>query len=418
MDAETISQLLLILFLLLCSAFFSASETAFTSVNRFRLHGEAERGNRPAKRVLALQERYDEVLSTVLVGNNIVNLGASAVATMLFLHWFPRHGGLIATMVMTIVVLLASEITPKNIAKAKSEQVAKASARLIYALMVVGKPIIWLLAQWTRLIHRLFKLEADDVISEADLSTLVAEAGHSGSLELEEQRLVQAAMAFDDVTVEGVLTHRLDVVAIPLTASPTEVQEVFHESRLSRLLVYQEQIDEVVGVLNIKDFYELESSSQPLHWQEQLSEPLNIPRFMTMAKALQLMRQEMNHFALVRDEHGGLVGIVTMEDLLEALVGEIWDEHDQVRQAIVEVVPGEVYRLAGDLPIGQFERYFHCELPKQDRQTHTLSGFINASLERLPDVGDTVTIPEGQFEVETLIYDRAQILRFTCPVKK
>ena len=321
-----------LVFLVACSAFFSASETAFSSLNQIRLKSRAEDGDASAARVLAMAEKYDKLLSTILVGNNIVNIAAASIGTILFTRALgAERGATMSTIVLTIVVLIFGEVTPKSLAKEMPETVATAVSPMLNLLMVLFTPLTWLFSQWKRLLGHFVHSTEEDTITEGELMTMVSEAENDGELTDRESELIRSAIEFDDVEVEEILTPRVDVVAVEDNTSLDEVAQTFAESGYSRLPVYHDTIDNIIGVVHEKDFY-LARLKKETSLEELVKPTLYTTGSTQISQLLRTLREQHHHLAVVVDEYGGTEGIITLEDILEELVGEIWDEHDEATE--------------------------------------------------------------------------------------
>lgn len=322
------------------SAFFSASETAFTSANRVRLKTMSQSGDRRAELALSLAEDYDRLLTTILVGNNIVNIAGTALATVLFTAWVGRMGATLSTVVMTVLILIFGEVSPKTIAKESAEKFAMAAAPSLKALCTILTPVNALFKGWKSLLSRLFKPEASSGHIEAELMTLVDEAEHEGDMDEHEGELIRSAIEFhDDRDILSVLTPRVDVTALEDTADMEEAANLFREAGYSRVPVYHEDMDHIVGILHEKDYY-AKAYEGCRSITEIMKPPVWAPSSLKLTKLLKLFQEEKTHIVIVVDEFGGTEGIVTMEDVLEELVGEIYDEHDEEEREIVSLEDG------------------------------------------------------------------------------
>lgn len=392
MDGDNIWSIIMLIVLVLLSSYFSSSETAFTSANRIRLRNEAENGNKRASRTLKLAENFDSVLSTILIGNNIVNIAMTALATILFVQWFPTYGPTISTVVMTIIVLIFGEITPKSIAKEKSESLAKFSAPILQVLMVLFKPAIWFFEKWKIMLDRLFQFDGHETISEDELLSMVDEAESGGSIEDHEHQLVRSAIEFDDLEVSTILTPRVDVVGCEVDEADEKIEELFYSHNFSRLVVYDDTVDHVVGVLHEKDFNRYLKAKQRTGRDTSLltvvKEVIFVPPIMNLSKLLRTMQLEKTHMAVVTDEHGGTIGIATMEDVLEELVGEIWDESDVIEEEIKEVHEGTRYKVKGTANLDKIFELFGLD-NEDEFISNTISGFVIEQLGRVPEEEDT-----------------------------
>ncbi len=319
------------------SAFFSASETAFTSANRVKLKAMGQNGDKRAKLAHSLAEDYDRLLTTILVGNNIVNIAASSLATSLFLVLLTQHQHLVtpvSTAVMTIVILIFGEVSPKTIAKESPEKLAMAFAPILRVLVIVITPISLCFSGMKKLLTKAFKnanAEEESYIEE-EIITMLEEAQEDGDIDAHEGELIRSVIEFsDDKAVQAILTPRVELTAIEDTSSWEEAGQLFRQSGYSRLPVYHEDMDHVVGVLNEKDYY-LRKHQGVNDITKIMSAPVYAPTTLALGKLLKLFQEQKTHLIIVLDEFGGTEGIVTMEDVLEELVGEIWDEHDVVEE--------------------------------------------------------------------------------------
>ncbi len=383
MDASgSIATIIAIIILVGMSAFFSASETAFTSLNRIRLKGLANSGDRRAERALALAEDYDKLLSCILIGNNLVNILSASLASMQFVRWLGDAGVSASTAVMTVVVLMFGEISPKSAAKERAEQFAMALAPVLRAVMVILTPLTWLAMRWQAATDRVIRPAEDKGLTDDELMTIVEEAESEGELEQGEGELIRSAIEFYDLTAEDILTPRVDLVAADVEDSFEEIEKLFRISGFSRLPVYEESVDNIVGVLHEKDFF-LNRENRTL--REMMSPPVCVLPTLQLSDLLQLLQRNKSHMAVVVDEYGGVNGIVTMEDILEELVGEIWDEHDEITEEFNELPDGSL-RVSGGANLDELlERYgVHREY-----DSVTVSGWVLEELGRFPREGET-----------------------------
>ena len=375
-----------LVFLVACSAFFSASETAFSSLNQIRLKSRAEDGDASAARVLAMAEKYDKLLSTILIGNNIVNIAAASIGTILFTRALGAERG--ATM-STIVVLIFGEVTPKSLAKEMPETVATAVSPMLNLLMVLFTPLTWLFSQWKRLLGHFVHSTEEDTITEGELMTMVSEAENDGELTDRESELIRSAIEFDDVEVEEILTPRVDVVAVEDNTSLDEVAQTFAESGYSRLPVYHDTIDNIIGVVHEKDFY-LARLKKETSLEELVKPTLYTTGSTQISQLLRTLREQHHHLAVVVDEYGGTEGIITLEDILEELVGEIWDEHDEATEDFHKQSDGS-WIVLGSASVDDL--YETLGLPEdEDIDSNTVNGLVQEKTCHLPKVGDRFTL--------------------------
>lgn len=379
-----------LVFLVACSAFFSASETAFSSLNQIRLKSRAEDGDASAARVLAMVEKYDKLLSTILIGNNIVNIAAASIGTILFTRALgAERGATMSTIVLTIVVLIFGEVTPKSLAKEMPETVATAVSPMLNLLMVLFTPLTWLFSQWKRLLGHFVHSTEEDTITEGELMTMVSEAENDGELTDRESELIRSAIEFDDVEVEEILTPRVDVVAVEDNTSLDEVAQTFAESGYSRLPVYHDTIDNIIGVVHEKDFY-LARLKKETSLEELVKPTLYTTGSTQISQLLRTLREQHHHLAVVVDEYGGTEGIITLEDILEELVGEIWDEHDEATEDFHKQSDGSWIVLGSASVDDLFEM---LGLPEdEDIDSNTVNGLVQEKTCHLPKVGDRFTL--------------------------
>ena len=390
MDDGSMTLIIALVFLVACSAFFSASETAFSSLNQIRLKSRAEDGDASAARVLAMAEKYDKLLSTILIGNNIVNIAAASIGTILFTRALgAERGATMSTIVLTIVVLIFGEVTPKSLAKEMPETVATAVSPMLNLLMVLFTPLTWLFSQWKRLLGHFVHSTEEDTITEGELMTMVSEAENDGELTDRESELIRSAIEFDDVEVEEILTPRVDVVAVEDNTSLDEVAQTFAESGYSRLPVYHDTIDNIIGVVHEKDFY-LARLKKETSLEELVKPTLYTTGSTQISQLLRTLREQHHHLAVVVDEYGGTEGIITLEDILEELVGEIWDEHDEATEDFHKQSDGSWIVLGSASVDDLFET---LGLPEdEDIDSNTVNGLVQEKTCHLPKVGDRFTL--------------------------
>lgn len=384
MESEGLS-LTIIIFCIIMSAYFSATETAFSSLNRIRIKNLSEKGNKKAALVMKLSENYDVLLSTILIGNNIVNIASAALATLIFVKFFGEEAGAsLSTVITTVVVLIFGEVSPKSIAKESPEKFAMFSAPLLNLFVILLTPLNFFFKQWKKLLSLLFKNNESNSITEEELLTMVEEAELEGGINKQEGTLIKSAIEFSELEAVDILTPRVDVVAISSKATKEEAAEKFRETAFSRLPVYEETIDDIIGIIYQKDFH-----NHVYHHEKQLSDIIR-PAFYTtknkkIGELLKELQTKKSHIAIVIDEFGGTIGIVTMEDILEELVGEIWDEHDTVEHEIEKISDNE-YIVQGKVNI---EDMFEILGKEAEFSVQTVSGWIMDILENLPKEGQS-----------------------------
>lgn len=392
---DYLTSIIIMAVLVMFSAYFSATETAFSSLNRARLKAESERGDKRSAEVLKLANGFDRLLSTLLIGNNIVNIAASSIGTVMFIQLLddPDKGASVSTIVVTVVVLIFGEITPKSIAKEAPEGFARFSAPLLKLFMWVLLPLSWIFGLWKKLVSKLLRVKDDRSMTQEELSVLVDEAGEGGGIDSDEVELLRSALEFTEQEAGDILTPRVDLEAVPVEAESDAVAEAFRSSRFSRLPVYEGSIDNIVGVVHQKDFYDLGLGEGGL--RDIMTQPVYVPASIKISALLKTLQRAKAHMAVVTDEYGGTLGIVTMEDILEELVGDIWDEHDEVVEELHQT--GEdSYRVSGSAELDEiFERFdLTCE-----SESVTLSGWIMEQLGRIPKPGDSFNFGGLSFTV-------------------
>ena len=394
MDGDSTGKIILIVILILFSAFFSASETAFTSLNRIRLKNAADNGDKRAVRVLRMAENFDKLLTTVLVGNNIVNILASSLSTILFVDIMTEVlqnpdkgktiGTTVATVVVTIVVLIFGEVCPKSIAKESPERFAMMFAPFLQLLWYVFTPITFFLIGIRKLFSLIFKNKDAAVITEDEILTFVEEAAQEGGINEEESELIRSAVEFNDREAQEILTHRVDVEAVSDKATGEELEKVFTESGFSRLPVYSDTIDNIIGVIHHKDYYN-KVKAGCCELKDIVKDVVSVHKAIKIRDLLNLLQESKSHMAVVADDYGGTLGIVTMEDIIEELVGDIWDEHDEIMEEIVELEEGK-YKV---LCTAALERTFETFGVRTEVDENTVGGWVTSALDKIPEEGDS-----------------------------
>ena len=359
------------------------------------MKNEASSGNKRAQTVLYLSEDYDRLLSTILIGNNIVNIASTTLSTILFTQLFGgAKGPTLSTVVMTVLVLIFGEISPKSIAKDMPESFAMAVAPFLKIIYIILKPLNSLFTLWKKLLTKIIKIKNPDIITEEEVLTIVEEATHDGTFNEHESDLIRNAIEFDDLEVSEICTPRTGIVAVKDTAEVDEVTSVFNECGFSRLPVYKKSIDNIIGFINQKDYYRYVVEGQKSMSDIIKPMPL-IPPTTNISKLMRNLQQQHTQIALIIDEYGGTFGIITLEDILEELVGEIWDEHDNEIPEIIRSNDDE-YIVLGTANLNDVFEYFNKEC---DSDFVSLNGWLSEKLERIPCVNDTVTYDNLVFTV-------------------
>ncbi len=384
MDSSSITMIVILVILVLFSAYFSATETAMSALNKVRLKSKAEAGNKRAKLVLSLIEEYDRLLSCILIANNIVNLSAASLGTVLFTMHFPTYGATISTIVLTIAILIFGEITPKSLAKEQPERFAMFSAPFLRILIIILTPLNAFFRLFYRLAAKIIHSSGEEGITEEELITMVTEAESEGGLDAHESQLIRAAIEFNDLEVGEILTPRVDIVAVEQASDSSALAAAFAESGYSRIPVYSGNIDNIVGVIHEKDFYAARHRNVS-HFEDFISPVLYTTANTKISVLLRLLQQGKMHMAVVVDEYGGTQGLVTLEDILEELVGEIWDEHDEILEEFLPQEDGSyLISCSADLD-DLFDRF---SLRGDLSDSTSISGWVMEQLEQIPSEGD------------------------------
>lgn len=387
MENETISLVIIIIGIIM-SAYFSATETAFSSLNKIRIKNMAEKGNKRACLVMRLSENYDSLLSTILIGNNIVNIASASLATLLFVKLLGEEiGPSVSTAVTTIVVLIFGEVSPKSIAKESPEKFAMFSAPFLNMLMVLLTPFNFLFGQWKKLLSMLIKSADESGITEEEFLSIVEEAKQDGGIDEQENMLIRSALVFTEQEAVDIVTPRMDITAVSTDATKEEIATIFANTAYSRLPIFEDTIDHIVGIIYQKDFY-----NNVYHADKEVSEIIRPALFVPQNKKIGILLKELQqkkiHIAVVLDEYGGTVGIITLEDILEELVGEIWDEYDEVSSEIEKKSETE-YIVLGSANIDKVFEALNIELDDEEIQSGIVNGWIMNELGRVPEKEDT-----------------------------
>ena len=403
-----------ILFCIICSAYFSSTETAFTTVNRIRMKSLAEAGNKKAARVLELTDQYDKLLSTILIGNNIVNIVAASLATVLFEKLISGPSSVtVSTVVMTLVVLIFGEITPKNLAKQGAESYCLSTVSLLRALIILFTPLNFIFMQWNRLLSRLTHHSEDSKTTSEDLMTMVDEAQNDGGIDEENGELIRSAIEFNDLEANDILTPRVDLTAVRTTTTMEELGQVFVNCTYSRVLVYEDTVDNIVGMIHEKDYFAGMSRGlttiRPL-----IKKVIYVSGSIKISRLLRLIQQSKTHMAVVVDEFGGTEGIVTLEDILEELVGEIWDEHDVVENNF-EKLNETTYLIAGNANLEDFFDQFDLPFEEDEYESFTVGGWVMEELGHIPEPGDHFTYDDCEVHVVSVEKRHVTKIRLILP---
>ena len=405
--------LVVMVILVLLSAFFSSAETAFSSLNKVRLKArENEKNSKKIQRTLKLSENYDMVLSTILIGNNIVNIASTSIATLFFTGLLGDNsdlGATVSTVVMTIVVLIFGEITPKTIAKEVAESYAVAISPVLKAFIFIFYPLNILFRGWKMLLNKIFGFAGERTVTEEEPKTYVDEAHTGGEIDDNESRLIRSSIEFDDLYAGDILTPRIDVEAVSKYAKLSDIEKVFKESGYSRLPVYIDDIDNIVGIIHHRDFEEIRSRG--LKSLRTIIKPVpTVSPDTKISKLLTIFQKNKTHLAVVIDEFGGTEGIVTLEDIIEELVGEIWDEHDEV-EVDIEKTGDDTYVADGMMNLDDLFKFFKIEDKKTD--VTTVNGWVMEKTDKIPETGDNFDYENLHLEVTETDGRRAAKVKIT-----
>lgn len=378
--------------LIVLSAFFSSMETAANSVSRARLLDMDEKGIRGSKKALIMLDEYDKTITTLLIGNNIVNIGASSLATVLCTSLIGDYGAAVSTGVLTLLILTFGEVIPKCYAKENSEKMIVRFSGVIYFLMIVLTPLSFMFTKLNSLAFRLSGGGSDaPSVTEDELKYIIESIEEEGVLEEAESEMVQSALEFDEKTVLEILTPRVDVAAIDIDDTEEEIHRIIVEERFSRIPVYKDAIDNIVGILHTRDYLEAMSRGEKPDIESLMQKPFFVYKTRKLAALLSDFKRKRTHIAIVADEYGGMLGIVTMEDLLEELVGEIWDEDEEIELPCRKIGEG-CYEVSGDMPLDDLLELF--DIPEKDVETtsHSVGGWVTENLGSIPENGQKLKI--------------------------
>ncbi|WP_208585736.1 hemolysin family protein [Gracilibacillus suaedae] len=388
MDDIPLSAITLLVILIMLSAFFSSAETAYSSVNKIRLKHFAEKGRAGSERALHIAEHFDQTLSTILVGNNIVNIAAASISATIAAELFGGSLALIgSTIMMTILILIFGEILPKSLAKEHAESYSLIISNVLYVLIKILTPVNFLFLQLKALVSKIFaKKHQLPSVTEEEIKYMLDISEEEGVIDKEERELLYRSMDFDDTVAEEVLTPRIDMVAIEVNQSIDEIKQVFFEERFSRIPVYEDTVDNIIGILSEKEFLTHLVKYEKVNIRELLREPLFVTESMKVSALLPQLQKEKIHIAIVLDEFGGTSGLITLEDILEEIVGEIWDEQDEKVNAISKI-HDHLYVFDAQFQLDDFAEVFNIKPPESSY--HTIGGWVIENIETIPSKGDS-----------------------------
>lgn len=393
--------------LLVFSAFFSSTETAFTSFNKIRMKNLAQSGNKRAILVNKIEGKYDRFLTSVLIGNNIVNIALSSIATIFFIGLFtgvvedPNSlGSTVSTVVITVAVLIFGEIAPKVIARQNADKMAMFLAPFINVVIILLMPLSLIFGGWSKLLGLIFRSKEQSSYTEEELITIVDEAEEDGTLESDEGDLIRSAIEFNDVCAGDILTPRVDICAISKDETVPNIAKVFIENAYSRLPVYDEDLDDIIGILHEKDFF-IAYHNNNKTITKYLKKPVHVSEHIKIADLLQVLKSKKCHMAVVVDEFGGTMGIVTMEDIIEELIGDVFDEHDEISEDYKEQPDGS-FIVKCSTELDNFFERFEIAVDGDEDMPQTLNGFIMKELETFPQVGDVIYYQGLRIEIKKI----------------
>ncbi len=394
-------QIVLIIVLVVLSAFFSATETSLSSVNRIRLKSMADGGNRAAARTIRILDKYDKALTTILIGNNIVNIACSSIATMLAIDLVgEKYGSLVSTIATTLIVLTFGEIIPKSMAKDFAEPFAMFASGALSVLMVIFTPFAAFFIMLKGLVSKLFRRKETVSMTEEELKVIIDETVDEGVLETQEGNLVRSALEFDEITVDEIITPRVRITAVEKTEDAETVRRKFLSEEYSRMPVYDRTLDNIIGIITEKEFFKRYEKNQDFTVESIMQETLYLPQMQKLSEVFRTMQKQKCHMCVVLDQHGGTLGIVTMEDILEELVGEIWDESDEVKSPVTMVGNG-VFEVYGDVSLNSLRRFFEARDISADieSEAHTVAGWVLGLFGSIPKNGDVTETDEFRITI-------------------
>lgn len=392
-------NIILIIFLIALSAMFSSCETTFSTVNKVRLKNYAAQGNKKAAKALKIAESFDNALTAILIGNNIVNIASTSISTVLFTDLFGSKGVGIATIVMTVTVLIFGEILPKTYAKENAEKCSFFFASPLYGLIIIMSPLVKIFSALKSLVSKLYSSsEKTPTVTEDELKYIIDEIEEEGVLEKSESKLVRSALDFDETTVSEILIPRVRVTGVEINSSVEEIKNVFLTEMYSRLPVYEKDLDTIIGIITQKDFFKMISEGRS-NIQDIIQNVTFISEFKLINDALHEMQRSKTHMSVILDQYGGTKGIITIEDIIEELVGEIYDEDDEVISPIVQT--GEnLYEASGELSVDDMLEALGLPESFVTSNSNTIGGWIMEMAGHIPEVGEQIT--SDCFELKVL----------------
>ena len=408
---------MIIIFLTILSAFFSSSETAVTSFNRMRLKNKAEDGDKKAAKALEIASDFDKTLSSILIGNTVVNLATTSIVTVLFIDLFGQSGPVLATIFISVVILIFGEILPKSYAKEKADKLILKISSVLSVFIKILYPITVIFLWLRKLINKFLNNDSDseESITEDELKCMIDEIEHQGGLEKDESELVQMALDFDEITVEEILTPRVDIISVEKNEDIQNIQQILISEKFSRIPVYDKTIDNIVGILLEREFFKNMVLYNNFKMEDNLQKPLFVPQWLKISDVLKELQRHKTHIAIVTDEHGGTMGIVTMEDVLEELVGEIWDEYDEVEQNIVKI-DNDTFEVEGSMNVKDMMEYFDISTKHFESEGKTVGGWAMEQLQKILELGDTFEYKNIIITIKEIVDQR--VTKVTIKINK
>ena len=412
MDSSTSNsiQIVLLIILLIGSGFFSASETALMSLSKIKMRHMEEDGVKGAKLVSTLIEDSNRLLTSILIGNNIVNIAATSITTSLFTAMLGAQGVAIATGLMTVLVLIFGEITPKTISANNPEKASLVVAKPIKFFVTILTPIVWIFNIITKVIFKLFGVDDKGVkpfITEEELKTMVNVSHEEGLLEMEEREIINNVFEFGDMQAKEAMVQRLDIVAIDMEDSYEEIIDLFKTEKLSRMPVYEETIDDIIGILNIKDIIFLSDEEiENFDIKKYMREAFFTYEFKKITQLLEEMKKDKSQMAIVVDEYGGTAGLITIEDLVEVIVGDIEDEYDEEEDEIQVISPNE-FLVDGSTKISDVNEILNIEL--ESEEFDSIGGYIIGYIRHIPEENEIIEMDNIKFNIESVDKNRIKI---------
>lgn len=412
MDKSDIGKIILVVVMMIFSALFSSTETAYSSVNKIRLKNYAGQGNKKAERALRLANKFDQVLTAVLIGNNIVNIATSSVSTLLFIDLIGSNGAAVSTVVITVLVLIFCEVLPKSYAKKNAEKLALMFAAPLSALVTVFKPFVIALNGLSSLMS---KGEDDSPsVTEDELKYMIDEIEEQGVIEEQESELVKSALEFDEITVSEILIPRVKIVGVEIGMTLDEIQELFITEMYSRLPVYEKSLDDIIGIITNKAFFKMRTEGGE-DIRDIIQEVTHIADTRLISETMRDMQRRKVHMAVVTDQYGGTKGIVTLEDIIEELVGEIYDEDDEIVNSMRMISPNK-YEVAGDMSISRMLEQLDMDEELIQTDYTTVGGWVTDVMERIPESGETAET--GIFRITAAVVNEQTVEKVIVEIKE